>query len=135
MKTIKTRFVVLSAGLAAIASLSTAQAGPDPELMDYLIQDVCVDGSDHAIAGDPAACANHRNIMIGEPSPYIVTDFDRNANATYEAMNSIPVVGMDGLVKILYPKNLQGNFDSGFKFSFVPSRDGYDLLDARSVRK
>jgi hypothetical protein len=116
--------------LALFSGAAPARAGANAELLDYLVQDVCVDGADHAIAGDPANCASHRNIRIGEPSPYIVTDFDRdNGNTTYFAFNNFPVLGMDGTIKVMYAKSGRGNFNSNFIFSFNPVRDGYDFAD------
>lgn len=109
---------------------SMAYAGAKPQLLDYLIQDVCVNNSDQPIAGDPASCVTHRDVKIGEKIPYLVTDFDKNnGNSTYFSFSSFPVLGMDGTVKIMTSKSGQGNFDSNYYFSFIPSRDGYDLAD------
>jgi len=116
--------------LSLLSAVSPARAGANAELLDYLIQDVCVNASDIAIAGDPASCGSRRNIRIGEPSPYIVTDFDRgNNNATYFAMNSFPVLGMDGTVKVMHAKSGQGNFTANYAFNFDVARDGYDFTD------
>ena len=117
----------LLTGLALIAP-ACAQAGD--ELLDYLIQDVCVDAGGNAIAGDPASCGSHRNINIGEHLPYLVTDFDRNNNdVTYMAFSSIPMHAEDNTLKILIFKSGQGNFDASYTFSFDAARDGYDLID------
>ncbi|MGE3680736.1 MAG: hypothetical protein AB7G93_03345 [Bdellovibrionales bacterium] len=102
-------------------------------LLDFLISDVCVDAFDHPIDGDPAYCSRRRNLRIGEKIPYLVTDFDtRNNYITYSAMASMPVPGADGRLKVMAVKNLQTNFNSSFAFSFVPSRDGFDLVDVFS---
>lgn len=109
---------------------TAAVAQSSSELYDYLVQDVCVDSSNNVISGDPLSCSVHRNINIGEPSPYIVTDFDKsNNNMTYSATNSIPVQGADGNTKVLISKSLAQNFNPGFAFSFQEYRDGYDLID------
>jgi len=122
-------FFLLQVVLGATALNTPAHAGANAELMDYLVQDVCVNTSNQPIAGDPATCSSHRDIQLGEASPYIVTDRDTLANATYFAMNSIPVRGMDGTIKVMHAKNGQGSFGSGFTFSFVAGRDGYDFTD------
>lgn len=129
---------VLRFGLAVIFGvLSLAPSGAtakpllatSPELLDYLIQDVCTDAQSRPIQGDPATCRRHRNIAIGEPSPYLVTDFEVSNGKTYSAMNSIPVSALDGNMRIIVTKSMQGNFRPGFRFSFDASRDGYDLID------
>ena len=115
------------AGLTLLAPIY-AQGGE--ELIDYLTQDVCIDSAGNAIAGDPANCGAHRNINIGEHSPYILTDVDHNNNgATYFAFNSIPVHATDNTLKILISKSGQGNFDSSYTYNFDAARDGYDLID------
>ena len=107
-----------------------AQASADNELLDYLTQDVCTDGSGNQIAGDPATCGSHRNINIGEHLPYLLTDFDASNNdVTYFSFSSIPVHGQDDTLKVLISKSGQGNFNAGYTFSFDAARDGYDLVD------
>src|SRR3954449_5802866 len=115
--------------LSVITPISPAHASANPELLDYLIQDVCTNSSDQAIVGDPATCISHRNIRIGEASPYIVTDFDQSDGATYFAFSSFPVLGMDGTVKVMHAKSGQGIFDANFVFGFDIARDGYDFTD------
>ncbi|WDD91629.1 hypothetical protein Bsp3421_001565 [Burkholderia sp. FERM BP-3421] len=119
----------LACSLALLLCMSAAHAGATRELRDYLIQDVCVDADDNPIAGDPASCPSHRDMRVGERSPYLLTDFDHNSGAAYQSTNSIPVLGADGTTKVLVMKNLQGGFDSRFRFSFSEVRDGYDLID------
>lgn len=104
------------------------------ELLDYFIQDVCRDSSTGvAVAGDPASCPPNtyrNNINLGERTPFLLTDFDRNNNfATYQSSTSIPVHATDETLKILVVKSLQGNFDAGYQFSWSQTRDGYDLID------
>jgi len=97
--------------------------------LDYLIQDVCVDGADNPIIGDPAICGRHRNIRIGEGFQYLLSDRNAVTGATYEAVFNYPVPGTDRVLKVIRSKNLEGRFNSAFQWSFVPSRDGYDLID------
>ncbi|BAZ27603.1 hypothetical protein NIES4074_00300 [Cylindrospermum sp. NIES-4074] len=107
-----------------------AEIDADNPALDYLIQDVCVDALDNPIPGDPTVCPKHRNIWIGEKVPYLLTDKDTaNENATYQALSSYPVLGTDGALKIMVSKNMEGNFNSSFRYSFFKSRDAYDLID------
>lgn len=97
--------------------------------LDYLIQDVCTDASDNVIVGDPATCARHRNVRIGEKIPYLRTDYDTINNVTYQALFSYPVPGTDGKLKIITPKSNQTRFNADYKFNITVERDGYDLAD------
>ena len=120
------RHLTFALSLWAIRVHSSA----DKTLLDWLIQDVCQDANGQQIPGDPATCASHRNINIGERTPFLLTDVDHNNNgATYESFNSIPVHAQDGTLKVLISKNNQGNFNADFKFSFSVARDAYDLID------
>ena len=108
-----------------------AQIAAREPFLDYLIQNVCVDSHNQIIPGDPAICGNHRDIRIGERVPYLITDRDSaSGNICYQALFSYPVVGTDGALKVMVAKNMQTNFNSGFRFDFNPRRDGYDLIDA-----
>lgn len=115
---------------ADVASLNAWIASNNPYL-DYVIQDVCVDGSGNPIVGDPATCPSHRNLRIGEKIPYLRTDVDTaNGNATYEAVWSFPVPSAgDMTLRIMNAKSNQGEFSSSYVFNFSLSRDGYDLMD------
>jgi hypothetical protein len=117
--------------LIAIAIPSPAYSQISPELYDYLVQDVCMDANGNMIPGDPRTCPARRNILLGEKSPYILTESDtNNPNFQSQGMNSIPVRGTDGTIKILHPKLIQGPFSSNFQMQFYdPSRDGYDFAD------
>lgn len=76
--------IFLALYLCGFPQSAQAQISINNELLDYLIQDVCVDANNVAYAQDPLSCAaNRRNITVGEPSPYIMTDFDRKIGATY----------------------------------------------------
>ena len=98
-------------------------------MADYLIQDVCVDELDRAISRDPASCPSHRNIEVGEPTPYILTDFDRQRAVAYQSVNSVPVIGTDGTRKVLVRKSLSPGFSSGKRLGFSPKTDAFDLID------
>jgi hypothetical protein len=112
----------------AVASINQ-QIASNPGHLDFLIQNVCVDGSDNIIEGDPAVCPRQRNIRIGERVPYLLTDTDYGG-LTYQALSSYPVVGTDGQLKVMVAKNMQTRFDANFRFDFSEARDGYDLIDA-----
>lgn len=124
---------VSAAGQATVNSLN-AQIAANPEVLDYLIQDVCVDASDRPIVGDPATCSPRRNVRVGEKVPYIVTDMDTvNGNTRYQALFSYPVPGTDDQLKVLTSKMMTNAarpvINSGFTFGFDVTRDGFDLLD------
>lgn len=124
LATISAIFLASTVGAPAAHSQITA------ELYDYDVQDVCVNSANVATTEDPAYCSNRRNIELGEKSPYIVTDFlQSNENITYQAGNSIPVLGMNGDTLVMTYKSLQGNFNSGYQFSWVEGRDGFDLMN------
>lgn len=117
--------------LADLAGLNAELASSTNDLLDYVVQDVCVDGDNNAIAGDPATCAAHRNLRIGERIPYLRTDFDTvNGNATYQALWSFPVPSVnDATLRVMTSKSNQGGFTSAYTFNFSVSRDGFDLMD------
>lgn len=100
-----------------------------PDILNFLIQDICVDAADRPVAGDPATCARPRNLRIGEPLPYLLTEVDRPTGRRLTSWSSIPVRGADGHRKILVLKNFQGGYFSGSQLSFSPARDAFDLID------
>ncbi len=103
---------------------------PYNELLDYLIQDVCVDQKDNVISGDPAICQNHRDISRAEKFPYLVSDMNLVNGERYQANFSYPVLSADGNLRILTYKDLQGNLNANYKFSaFSKSNSGFDLID------
>lgn len=108
---------------------ASARSNASPELYDYLVQDVCVDAGGNAIKGDPATCPQHRNIELGEPSPYLLTDWDTAQKVAYAAWNSIPVRGEDGNVRVMVSKDLLGTYDANFAFSYSEASDAFDLID------
>lgn len=129
----KTAAAALLVTVAVGAPLSqdylSPQRPPDYELLDYLTQDVCVDSAQRPVQGDPASCKLRRNVGLGEPLPYIVTDFDRRAGISYASFSSIPVRGTDGHLKVLVVKSLEGQFTPDYTFSFSGARDAFDLID------
>src|SRR6478672_7695739 len=56
-------------------------------LIDYLVQDVCEDSAERAVAKDPASCPDRRDIRVGERTPYILTDYDRRHAAAAQSVN------------------------------------------------
>ncbi len=114
---------------ALSTSQAFAQSSASLELYDYLVQDVCVGPSGDVIKGDPATCQTHRNIEIGEPSPYLLTDWDTVQGVSYAAWNSIPVRGEDSQVRVMVSKSLLGEYNADFTFSYSEEKDGYDLID------
>lgn len=103
-------------------------------VLDYFVQNVCIDANNQVIAGDPAVCPLSRNVKIGEKVPYIMTDVDRrNSNARYQGNFSYPVVGEDNRLKVVWAKQLIGAgrpvIDQNFTYSFIETRDAYDIND------
>lgn len=131
----------MSVGLAlavgsAVAPMEEVAEAPAPVtedagLLDFLVQDVCVDSAQRPVSGDPATCPRHRNLRLGEKLPYIVTDFDRKAGISLGSMSSIPVRATDGSTMVLVTKSLQGRYAPDFSFTFLNSRDAFDLIDIR----
>jgi hypothetical protein len=105
--------------VAEALNLKLAQKG---DAVDYLVQNVCVNGANQPIYGDPATCANHRNLKIGESVPYLVTDMDLgNGNYRDQANFSLPVAGLDGQLKVITVKvgassTSSGAFSAGYRF-------------------
>lgn len=133
-----TRTIVIAALLlgALPTALSALIAAPqplraDPELLDYLIQDVCLDASGQPEPGDPALCTRRRNLQVGEPTSYLVRDFDRAipGHLGYQASTSFPVRGADGWPMVMVVKNLASGFAPDFRFEFSAARDSFDLID------
>jgi len=100
-----------------------------PALLDYLIQNVCVDANQRAVSGDPAVCPSHRNVEMGEKIPFVVTDFDHALGTSLSAVSSIPVRATDGATLVLVSKSLEGRYTPDFNFSFSRGRDAFDLID------
>lgn len=116
--------------VAALASSSWSRVPPEGSgVLDYLIQDVCVDSLGRPISGDPATCPRHRNLRLGEPLPYIVTDFDRRAGISLASFSSIPVRSTRGDLMVLVVKSLEGRFTADYRFSFSRARDAFDLIE------
>ncbi|MEM1053161.1 MAG: hypothetical protein AAGI28_13810, partial [Pseudomonadota bacterium] len=122
------RFMIWAAALLA-GSQAHAQSRASAELYDYLVQDVCLDDAGEVVKGDPAKCTSKRNIQLGEPSPYIVTDWDTATRVSYAAWNSIPVRGEDGNTRVIVSKSLLGKYDANYTFTYNEAVDGYDLID------
>ncbi len=105
-----------------------SQISSSNESIDFIIMNVCVDGNDKPVSGDPATCPNQRNIRIGESVPFLLTDFGPN-NARYQSVASYPVHGRDGQLKVLVSKHMRANFSSQqYSFNFDPLYDGFDLI-------
>jgi hypothetical protein len=102
------------------------------EWRDYLIQNVCVDANNRAIPGDPKICLQHRNVLIGEKVPYLISDYDRVNGQRYQAMFSYPVPGRDGSLMVMHSKIF--GFTNGvapFRFKYDGVNDGFDLTSTK----
>lgn len=136
MKSLATIRLTALAGTISCAMVSacSAQAPEQGSLTDYLIQDVCVDGSDRALPSDPATCPRKRNLKVGEGLFYILTDYDSATGQSFQATSSIPVRGANGKLLILIVKSLEGSFGTGYTFNFRPERDAFDLIDVSNSK-
>lgn len=125
------QFAVLLLAACASACQATQQREPiNPELYDYLVQDVCLDDEGGVTGADPATCEKRRNVVIGEPIPYLLTDWDTQGKRAFQAVSSFPVRAEDGHTRIMVSKNFGADLGADFEFEFNPLRgDGYDLLD------
>lgn len=101
------------------------------DLLDFMVQNVCVDEHNMPIPGDPATCTKQRNLRVGEPVPYLRTDFGPNG-ARYQGMVSLPVKGSDGAIQVLTSKHHARNFNK-YTFDFDAGRDGYDLIETNGT--
>lgn len=129
----------LAAVALAVLALSPGQAST-PEVLDFLIQDVCIDASGNAVAGDPATCKTRRDLKPLERSPYLRTD--NEAGRLYLAITSHPVLAPDPsrrLPRVAVPKEFGGDDASTAFRDLDPCapgicaprfRDGYDILEA-----
>jgi hypothetical protein len=97
--------IALAGVLGLSCSTAAAQTAAHPELYDYLVQDVCVDSNDRIIAGDPATCSRHRNLKLGEKSPFVLTDWNTRFRTTNFAWSSFPVRGIDGRTRVITVKD------------------------------
>lgn len=82
----------------------SVQAGSLINAKDWVVQDVCVDGSGNSIPGDPAVCSNHRDVAFGETIPYVRAD-DQNVNAAM----TFPVQMADGGSMFALTKDFTAN--------------------------
>lgn len=122
-------FSLLVVILGSMLHGCTARAASDGQPIDYLVQDVCLDVQGQPIEGDPATCARRRDLRVGEPQRYILTDLDRASGTTFQAASSVPVREADGHLMVAVIKNLEGSFTPDYRFTFSPLRDAFDLID------
>lgn len=115
--------------LGSVLHGCSAEAATEGQPIDYLVQDVCLNEQGQAIAGDPAECPRRRDLRVGEPQRYILTDLDRASGTTFQAASSVPVREADGHLMIVVIKNLEGGFKPDYRFSFSQARDAFDLID------
>lgn len=73
MRTLLIRFALICFALTASVGLPAAAQN----LRDYMLMDVCVDGSGSAIAGSPLTCSQRRDLQPGEALTYSAGDYPR----------------------------------------------------------
>ncbi len=72
--------------------------GGNSALIDFLIQNVCVDSNNQPVKGDPATCSSHRDLKFGEFVPYMRNDAH---GSTARNMTSYPAQASDGLLRTM----------------------------------
>jgi len=114
--------------LGITASSAMAAQNPDSVISDFLIQDVCITDTGQVTGDDPATCARHRDLRIGELVPYIRTDLEYSKHR-YQAFISYPTVGLGGRFMIQTAKDFGGRDRSAAFRDNEPDRDGFDLAE------
>ncbi len=98
--------------------------GANP-LTDFLIQDVCLNSAGRPIPGDPATCADHRDLEFGEFIPYALTD-------NIAAWGNVPA-GMDTHFPIEDPDGffyaLDGANNGGWNWGYRDWDNASEVVD------
>jgi hypothetical protein len=100
--------------------------------LDYLVQQVCVDGNNTPIAADPVTCPNNRRpLLIGEALPYHKIDFTQ-----IQYSDSFPVSDASGVSRAVqtyfYKSDLNINDLFPNMVHFNPLAGGYNIIGANS---
>lgn len=103
-------------------------AVPSTDINDFLIQDVCVDGSDRPLAQDPYTCTNKRNLRMGEDMPYLKGS-QRGDGLVVQIQNSYPVWG-GSFFRVVRTLNHQGTLNWGRDYNVG---DGYDVMEGQGT--
>lgn len=121
--TSQTALIVPTTALAYTPNIAT----------DFLLQDVCVDSNDVAIAGDPATCPYHRDIRFGEFIPYIHTDMNGSGRAS--AWYTYPAQAPDGSLVVMRQDDWGGFVaNASFRDQDVSNpADGIDTIEANGT--
>lgn len=93
------------------------------DINDFLIQDVCVDEKDRPLSQDPANCAFHRDLRLGEDLPYLKYTAKSTGAMTY-AQQSYPVWGGEFPRFVRTMNNGASNSPRDYNVG-----DGYDVLE------
>lgn len=87
-------FAALGASLASVL-WADAQPAQAQVPTDYLVQMVCVDGSNTPIFADPVSCpSSRRKLQVGEPLPYHKID-----TGDYQISDSFPITDVNGVTE------------------------------------
>jgi hypothetical protein len=113
------RFLVLPALLLWVLAVHAAPADP----FAFITQEVCVDGQDRPVTGDPVHCADKRRLRVGEAIPYRRVDA-----GNWQAFFAYPVQSPGGQPRAMVAKVFGGNDSSG-SYGDLGVRSGYDLLE------
>lgn len=103
-------------------------------IQDYLVQQVCDNGSGGHTNGDPYYCpSTARKLNIGESLPYHKWDGTSSATAS-QISNSYPIKDLFGRTRVIQMKHFNNqnafvvpNFDASYP---TPGLSGYDVLIA-----
>lgn len=117
MARIRYGWILLALWLGCAAAPARAAPG------DYIVAQVCVDGADRPVPGDPSRCGHARHLRIGEPVPYRRID-----SGNWQAFTSYPVLGPNGEPRSVTAK-VFGGADTSNAFGDLGERSGFDLID------
>lgn len=123
---------------AGAAAADATDAAASSLSMDFLIQDVCVDATTGAVLprGDPAACAQHRDLRVGETLPYHKHDFDTSTGVLYQLCDAFPLPHADGTVRVVHSLDFANHGAAVDNLTFVQfdhNLDGYNANQASTA--
>ena len=120
--------------LALALALSLAPCGGSLGLdLDYLIQNVCLDSNSKPTADDPSTCSFSRDLLPGEPLPYIKHDRDTQSHQIFQLSNSFPLLHSDGTVRVAQTLDFAHHGAGVSKVEFVQFDRNYDGYNANQA--
>lgn len=113
-----------------------AEDGQISNILDFLIQDVCMDPNGRTTSEDPAFCASRRNVAFGEPLPYFKTDvgpeYPAQIKAGWQRSDSVPFQDKNGIWHVIKTFDFGGAWMPGKHWGvFEDFQDGYDVTELK----